>query len=210
MIKNILIAAAIGAAAFGAQASTNLITNGGFEDATIGGPNAGDYCYTIRWGSCSAAGWSPSLLITSGSGAWGVPSASAGSIAVGDFVAGIQQNDDLTSDVVLHAGYTYLLTWDDAGRAGYSDHAYDVLASGATVGSFTTAYGGQSWSEHSLSFTAGADGALVFDGIATSWDGTTFIDNVSLSVTSVPEPANVVLVLAGVLALVASRRRAQV
>ena len=197
MIKNILVAAAIGVAGFGAQA--NEISNGGFESNNVGS----EYCY-----GCTATGWSAPLLITSGSVAWGVPSATAGSFQLGNFVAGIQNGQVLTSDFTFVAGHTYSLTWDDAGRSGYTAQTYTVSAGGVTFADFGTS-AGQAWGEHTETFTASSAADLQFAGHATV-DSTTFIDNVSVMTTAVPEPTSLMLMALGTLGLLAWRRRAQV
>ncbi len=200
MIKNILVAAAFGAAAFAAQA--NEVANGSFESSTS---STGDYCYGSN---CSVAHWDASLLIGSGSGPWGNPSANdAASIPLGSWVAGLQNNGTLTSDATIVAGQSYTLTWDDAGRSYYDNHAYDITVGGVTFANLTTT-AGQSWSAHSETFTALTSGSLTFTGQFITPDGTTFIDNVSLS--AVPEPTSLLLMAIGTLGLLAWRRRAQV
>jgi hypothetical protein len=198
VIKNILVSAAIGFAGFAAQA--NELSNGSFES---NGLNGAEYCY-----GCGAADWNAPLLISSLSGAWGNPSANAGTFQLGTTVAGIQNNQILTSDFDIVAGHTYTLTWDDAGRSYYYDHTYDVSVGGVTFHQFLTT-AGQAWSEHTESFTASTDGALTFSG-DFDIDGTSFIDNVSLITTAVPEPTSLLMMAIGTLGLLAWRRRAQV
>ncbi|MEP6503010.1 MAG: PEP-CTERM sorting domain-containing protein [Betaproteobacteria bacterium] len=199
MIKNILTAAVIGLAAIGAQA--NELSNGSFESSSS---SSGSYCYGA---ACSVADWTAPLLISSTSGPWSDPSATAGTIDLGNWVAGIQNNQVLSSDFSLIAGHTYTLTWDDAGRAYYDTHSYDITSGGQEIASLTTV-AGQAWSEHTLTFTAGASGELTFAGVNTR-DGTTFIDNVSITTTAIPEPASLLLMLAGLAPLVAWRRRSR-
>lgn len=197
MIKNILVAAAVAVVGVGAQA--NELANGGFETNNLGS----EYCY-----GCTAADWNAPLLIVSNSGAWGNPSATAGSFQLGTVVAGIQNQQVLTGDFTFVVGHTYQITWDDAGRSGYYDHTYDVSAGGVSLGSFSTT-SGQAWSEHTETFQATSTAALTFAG---QWnvDGTTFIDNVSAITTAVPEPTSLMLMAFGTLGLLAWRRRAQV
>ena len=221
MIKNILAAAAFGAAAFGAHADT--VANGSFETAAFGG----EYCYGT---ACGIAGWSVAanpnvgawtgpVLISSTSGAWGNPDAQTNGIVLGNYVLGLQNtstdivggvNSGLSSSFNVVAGQTYELRWDDAGRSGYASHQYDVAVGGVDLGLFTTA-SGQGWLAHQVAFTAQNSGVLTFTGLlgATSgYDGTSFIDNVSA--TAVPEPTSLMLMAMGTLGLLAWRRRAQV
>ena len=197
MIKNILVAAAFGVAALGAQA--NELANGDFESSSSA---TGSYCYGSN---CSVADWTAPLLIAATSGPWGNPSAAAGAIGLGNWVAGIQNNEVLISDFNVVAGQTYTLSWDDAGRAGYDTHSYDLTVGGASFAEYTTT-AGQAWSEHSVTFTASSDTALTFSGVNTR-DGTTFIDNVSLS--AVPEPTSLLMMAVATLGLLAWRRRTQ-
>ena len=211
MIKKILAAAALSALAIGSQAATNVQTTGSFENTGYDG----NYCYgSGAAGNCSSAdltGWvrSSVVLISSVSPDWSNPSATAGSIDLGSYVDGVQGNTDLASTVLLTAGYTYSLTWDDAGRAQSASQSYDVTAGGVDIGTFSTT-SGQSWASHSFSFIAATDSALSFAGLDGLVDGTSFVDNISLTVTAVPEPASVVLMIVGVFSLLAWRRRAQV
>jgi hypothetical protein len=202
MIKKILAAAAFGVFAMGAQASTNLVANGSFESSASA---SGEYCYSVN---CTVPDWNASLLIASYSGAWGNPNgANPSAIPLGTWVAGLQNNGTLTSDVTIVAGQSYTLTWDDAGRSGYYNHAYDVTIGGVTFADLTTA-GGQAWAAHSETFTALTSGSLTFTGQFITPDGTTFIDNVTLS--AVPEPTSLLMMGVAALGLVGWRRRAQV
>jgi hypothetical protein len=198
MIKNILVAAAIGAAAFGANA--NEITNGGFES---NGLNGSEYCY-----GCGATGWTGEIVASSSSPAWNNPSAYAGAIDLGTTIDALQQGAVLTSSFSFVVGHSYTLTWDDAGRTSYGTHSYDVLAGGAAFDNFVTT-DGQAWSEHSVSFTASATGPLTFKGLFNGGDNTSFIDNVSVITTAVPEASSMLMMSVATLGLLAWRRRAR-
>lgn len=220
MIKKILTAAAIGAVAMGAQAASNLVSNGGFDGTT------GDYIYngapasvTTYYGAVptlagTVADWTGSFVsITSSSGPWGNPSGLAGFDAAtfGGYVAGVQADGVLSQSLDLAPG-TYTLTWSDANRANSgSNQTYSVSWAGFTFDAYSTV-AGAGWNTESLTFTTtGGLGDLSFVG-DTSFgqrDATSFIDNVSLA-TAVPEPASVLMLLVGVLGLVGWRRRAQI
>ena len=219
MIKKILAAAAFGAVAMGAQASTNLLTDGDFEStgATF---NGSSYCYSgnVPAPQCSTptpahpgysvSGWTglDPVFLTSNSGPWGSPSdQSHTGIDLGGYVAGVQSTASLISDFTFVAGDEYTLTWSDAGRTNYgSTQTYSVTAGGDVLGSFTTDNG--QWTSHSFTFTAASDAALIFQGTVNA-DATSFIDNVS--VTAVPEPTALLMMGVGTLGLLAWRRRAQ-
>jgi hypothetical protein len=220
MIKKILAAAFIGTAALGAQAAgANLLNDGDFEStgATLAGGPSSNYCY-LNYGAdeCGQiAGWSggaalsnPTIL-TSDSPEWGSPNLEANfGSDHGSFLAGVQGTTQLVSDFTFVDGATYTLTWTDANRVGYgSNQTYDVTAGGRDLGSFTT-IAGDGWATHTETFTADGSGKLTFTGTVRA-DATAFIDNVTLT-SAVPEPASLLLMMAGVLPLLAWRRRAQV
>jgi hypothetical protein len=193
-------------AAICAPAQANLLTNGSFESAVPGVTGTTtQYCY-----SCANDGWTGSaVVIKSNSTAWGVPSG-LGNYSYGSQLIGLQNSTYVEQSLSLAAG-TYLLTWADAGRRNYQSTMYDVLFNGALLNatSFST-LPGQAWSTHSLSFTTSGVGALRFQGLAVNNDGTAFIDNLSLTMTSastVPEPASLGLVALALAGLAAGRRR---
>jgi hypothetical protein len=219
MIKNILVAAAFGAVAFGAQAAP-IVGNGSLTGTT------GNYVYngvadsifaampTFGYTSGTVSDWSGSFVsIASNSDAWGTPASLAGAHgALGSYVAGIQADGTLSQSISLEAG-TYQLSWLDANRSGGSNQSYNVSFdnSALQVQAFDTTVGG-GWTKESIVFTVDADttGLLTFKGL-NAWgtgDATSFIDNVSI--TAVPEPTSLMLMAVGTLGLLAWRRRAQV
>jgi len=218
MIKSILAAAVIGVAAMGAQASTNLVQNGGLNG------NTGAYTYndtpaTVQqfYGSVpstpgTVAHWDGSFVsIASSNGAWQTPSALTGFNATfGGYVAGIQADATLYQSLDLAAG-TYKLSWSDANRNWGGNQSYSVTFDGVTYDTIST-QAGAGWHTESVIFTLTEETAayLAFVG-GTSYgntDATSFIDNVS--VTAVPEPTSLMLMAIGTLGLLAWRRRAQV
>jgi len=215
MIKNILAAAAIGAAAMGAQASANLVQNGGLDGTTSSYVyNAPPSTVTTYYGSVpTEAGtvldWTGSFVsITSDSGPWNTPSSLAGFDAAtqGGYIAGVQADGTLTQALTLAAG-EYTLTWTTADRG--ADQTYSVLFGGAQVDKVTT-IAGAGWSTESVTFsTLGGTGlSFVGDTSFQKTDATSFIDNVS--VTAVPEPTSLLMMVVATLGLMAWRRRAQV
>ena len=216
MIKNIFAAAAFGAAAMGAQASTNLVQNGALNGT------AGSYVYndapstvTTYYGSVptqagTVADWSGSFVSIAGnSGPWGNPGSLAHSALTAGYVAGVQADGELSQSLDLQAG-TYLLSWTDANRSGASQ-SYSVSFDGTTYQSYTT-QAGAGWAVESIAFTLTEEeaGLLTFKGLTSyqNTDATSFIDNVSVS--AVPEPTSLMLMFVGTLGLVAWRRRTQV
>ena len=189
------------AALFGASApaQANLLSNSSFEAPFV----TDSYCY-----GCAAGGWSgPAVMINAGSGAWGNPQG-LGGYSFGLQLVGLQNASYIEQSINLAAG-AYQLTWNDAGRAGYANTAYDVYFGGVKLNasSFAT-NAGQAWSAQGLSFTAQGAGTLRFQGLAVSSDGTAFVDNLALNAQSVPEPQSLALVALALLgAGVAARRK---
>jgi hypothetical protein len=214
MIKKILAAAAFGTVALGAQASTNLLTDGNFESTGLSFASS-SYCYAgnVAAPQCNAPsyavnGWTGTtpVFLQSGSGPWGTPSDQAHTgIDLGGVVAAVQGTSALSSTFSFIAGDVYTLSWADAGRTNYGyTQTYSVTAGDQLIGDFTTNAG--HWNTHSFTFTATGADALVFQGLVAS-DSTSFIDNVS--VTAVPEPTALLMMAVGTLGLLAWRRRAQ-
>jgi hypothetical protein len=220
MIKKILVAAAFGAAAVGAQASSNLVLNGGFDGTTSSYVyNAAPTSVATYYGSVPTQArtvddWTGSFVsIASNSGDWGNPSGLANFDAStsGGYVAGVQADGVLSQALTLDAG-TYLLTWSDANRSGTgSNESYSVSFDGVTYTTVAT-QAGAGWESEAVVFTLGAaaTGELSFTGLTSyqNTDATSFIDNVSVS--AVPEPASLLLMAVGTLGLLAWRRRAQI
>jgi hypothetical protein len=216
MIKNILVAAAFGAAAVAAQASpVNLVSNGSFDGTTS------DYVYNgtpasvaIYYGSVptqvgTVAGWDGSFVsITSNSGPWQTPSILPGFnvTAQGSYVAGVQADATLDQALALAAG-TYTLTWTTANRG--ADQTYSVLFNGEQIDQLTTTTSA-GWMTESVTFTTGGGVGLSFVG-DTSFgerDATSLIDNVSVT-AAVPEPTSLLMMAVATLGLLAWRRRTQ-
>ena len=210
-MKHFVVTAALAllAATASAQADTNLLVNGSFEQAGPSFAAAGSYCYLgyapLECGSLP--GWSGKLpVIASSSGAWGIPSGLSGwDSAQGDILIGLQNTSYAVQNVGLAAGI-YALTWSDAGRSNYgSGTSYIVSFDGQDLGTYSTTLG-QGWATHTLAFTAAGAGDLRCQGLSINADGTAFVDNVRLT-AAVPEPASLVLILAGLVSIGLAARR---
>lgn len=199
--------------------SAELLTNGSFESAV--NLNAGGYCYQGFGDDCGPIqGWTGGTpaVIAQDSALWSNPGGLAGfNAGFGNQIAGVQTHPALgqssLQQTVNGAGGLYTLSWYDAGRIGDGGQTYQVNFGGSTIGTFSV-NPGQGWSLNSFTFTAAAGSQLLsFVGVGTQTDGTVFLDNISLtgapSVSPVPEPESLAMMLAGlgVLGGVARRQR---
>ncbi len=186
-----------------AVTSATTIVDGSFEAA---GAGVADYCYDgfAAGGNaaCPPGAWGVNGgVIHSGSAAWGSTTTPDGS-----YYRMLQANQILAQTVVATATGGLTLDWIDSNRVNYGIHSYAVTVNGASLGTFTSAYGpfvARATAEFGV--VAGQSYTIAFNGIANG-DTTSFIDSVSL--TTVPEPASWVLLVAGFgLVGFAARRR---
>jgi hypothetical protein len=203
-----LVAALAFAFSPAAQAA-NLVTDGSFEATGASFP-AGSYCYIgyapIDCALPSGSPWSgTAALILASSGPWQTPASLGGFAASqGNVVLGLQNFSTISQALTLSAG-SQTLTWLDAGRNYGNSQSYDVIFGGNTLGTFTTT-AGQAWSGHTLTFTAAGAGTLTFKGLGLAYDGTSFIDNVSVT-AAVPEAGTWAMMLLGLTGVAAAARR---
>jgi PEP-CTERM motif len=203
-----LVAAVALSLSAGAQAA-EMVTDGSFEATGASFAVNGSYCYIgyapIDCALPSGSPWSgTAALILVSSGPWQNPSSLGGFAASqGAVVAGLQNFSTLSQTLALTAG-SYTVSWLDAGRIYGNTQNYDIIFDSNTLGTFMTT-AGQAWSSHTLTFTATGAGTLTFKGLGLAADGTSFIDNVS--VTPVPEASTLAMMLAGLVGLSAVARR---
>lgn len=116
------------------------------------------------------------------------------------------QNSGSLSQYFVSPGGELALTWLTGGRPNLygtngGDETYAVEVDGAMVGTFSTV-SGQSFTPETLALTDVSAGLhnLIFQGLITTGDETSFFDNVSIvtgATITVPEPATWMLILAG-------------
>ncbi len=203
----ILVCATLGLAAFGAtgaQASTNVLADGGFEAPNIGLGN-----YTYPGAALGAWTYGGSALVNAeGASAWYGGAAPAGQ--EGLQFAALQGTSSL-SQIFTATSKVLNLSWLEAGRPNYGccngDQTYEVTLNGVALNTFKT-FSGQNFTAESLALaglTVGGSYTLAFHGLVAA-DETAFIDKVSLA-GGVPEPATWAMMLAG-FALIGATLRA--
>jgi hypothetical protein len=193
----ILVCATLSLAAFGAsgaQASTNLLANGGFEGPSLG---LGNYAYP----GATLQSWTyggSALVNAQGGSAWYGAAPPTGQEGL-QFAA--LQGLSTLSQAFTATSQTLKLTWLDAGRpyfGGYNgDQVYDVSLDGVSLNGYRT-YSGQNFTAESLLLTGlnvGQTYTLAFDGFVNA-DETAFLDKVVLS-GGVPEPATWAMMFMG-------------
>lgn len=194
MIQKTVLSAALVLAAVGAQASTNLVTNGSFE-ANVQGINS----WTIY---NNLTGW------TGGVAGIELRNHVAGSAQDGvNFVElDTTKNSSMSQQISFANAGSYVLSFWYAARPdnGSSNQNSDTLGwsvgssfSGTVLGNWT-APNATNWQHFTSTFTIGQAGTqtLAFSalGVSDSYGGS--IDNVSIT-SAVPEPESYALMLLG-------------
>ncbi len=183
-----LMAAAAAAAllsAQGAQAASNLLTDGSFEANNLG---TGNYAYPA--GTLGAWTYSGSALVNaSGASAWYSGSGPSGKDGV-QFAA-LQGQGSLTQSFTATAA-TEHLGWTSAGRTAFGccngDQNYDITLNGSAVGGAFSTISNSNFSLNTLTLgglTVGQTYTLGFQGLVSA-DQTAFIDNVVLQDAPIP------------------------
>jgi hypothetical protein len=208
-----------------ANATTNLVTNGGFETAT---KNNGQLAYNttvLDWSVPKFASYAfifaPGTADTTGSlgrlglvKLWGPHDGSANGLSVspngGNFIGSdpVYHNGPISQTIHgLHVGTTYELTFDWAGAQqlgynGMTTEGWNVDFGGDTVSTGTIAnanHGFTGWKTANFYFTADKTtetlSFLAIGGPRASLPPFALLDGVSL--TAVPEPATWAMMLVG-------------
>lgn len=211
-MKKIIALAALAALSASASASTNLFTNGSFEDASTA-QTAGNWSIVTP-----PTGWT----VVSAGKTRGLPvglevrNGVAGTAENGNNFIELDgnQNDKISQTFGVTAGKSYEISFWFADRAGVAagseGFAYSVTGQSTTTlaGSY-----GTNWHEVTIDFTAAAgqtSAKFSIWGVGTNDSLGTSFDNFS-AVAAVPEPGTLGLFAAGlaVLGLSARRRKQQ-
>lgn len=189
-----LTAVALGTLCAGAMASSNLVSNGSFEQLAL----SDGYSATVRSVSGWTLGGTTATVINPISGS----KYEAGT--TGQNFLGLFNGSSIYTALSTVAGNTYTLSFDWDSSRGAS--VYGLWgATGSNVMGALRGNASDNWLTRTVTFTA--LGATTYLGFAAAPGSFLRLDNVRVA-PPVPEPASVALFLAGIGALgIVSRRR---
>ena len=186
-MKRLIAAAAVALLSTSALASTPVLSNGGFENNTVGG----GYVY-----GDVAPGWS----FTGGAGVSASYTAWNGVAQEGNAFAFLQNTASISQSFVSAGAANYTFAFNLALRPGYDQgQAVTVSLDGTQLGQYGVSNTGwTSFNVNALNIGAG-NHTLSFAGINPNdaRDTSAFLDGVSMSVSAVPEPGTYAMLLAG-------------
>lgn len=199
MMKRLVMLAVSSLFSAAALAATPTIVNGSFETNSVNG----NYAYGEV-----ASGWS----ISSGAGVSANNTAWTGTTATGSYFAFLQNVSSMSQTFTSSSAANYSFSFDLALRSGYSaGQAVSVSLDGVELGTYTASLLWSSTNAVAANIAAGTH-TLTFAGLnpGNAFDTTAFVDNVSMSVSAVPEADTYAMLLAGlgVVGFVARRRKA--
>lgn len=184
-------------------AHANLVTNGSFESGTFAPPS--NQTVTLTPGSTALSGWqivNDSLAWIGVGDPWGLD-AQDGNLfldlsdySAGPPFGGVQQTLSTTP------GYEYTASFYLGSSSFWGRPAALTASAAGQSATFTSALTGTNndWQQFSFVFVA-IDSTTTLSFVGASGVNYIGLDNVSTTVTAVPEPASSVLLLAGAVAL---------
>lgn len=199
MLKKLILAGVIAAAAFAAPASAAVIFSDDFN-----GENGGTGVLNYGTSTGSFANWT----VTQGSVDLignGYFDFYPGNGLYVDMDGSTGQSGGITTNATFGAG-SYLLTFDLGGSTRGETNTVIVQFDGNTIGSFTLNSGDPLTAE-SISFSSATGGKLAFIQTNPGDNMGLILDNVQLSTAAVPEPMTLSLFGAGLAAISLRRRK---
>lgn len=186
------------------SAKANLITNGDFESNTLPGGAPSGWFATIYAGQTYLTGW------TVGGVSVDLLNSCCGSITNHSVdMLGTPGAGSLSQTIVTTVGQQYLLSFDLGFNTGGNNGGQltpELLGVSLNGGAANYFYGTNPYSSLTMNFIADSNSTLIRFSSATSGYSGAILDNVT--VTEVPEPGTVALMIAGLgLIFVSSRRR---
>ena len=206
ILAKLMTAAAAVALAGSASAAGNLLVNGNFENSGFGGTSG---YYNVGPGGADHAvpadfGWSVPVnnVDIVANGVYGPNLAGGGNYSL-DLV-GYGATGAISQSINTVAGAKYTVTLDYSSNNGISNPTANVSFNGATIGALT---GTHAWQSFSTTFTGtGSPAAFAITENYGSGNAGVFLDNISVTGGSVPEPAAWILMLVGFAGLGAALR----
>jgi len=199
MKRIVLVVIALGST----LANANLIANGSFELGTL--PSSGSFV-TVGVGSVEMPNWtiSQASVAWANGTAFGVPpSAGLGHIDLFGFHDSVPSGK-VSQSIATVIGQSYDVQFDVGTYNGLVPQVR--VAAGSQFADFTNPDGGFTWKTMSWSFVATSASTLMsFEGGPLSSPIHAGLDNISV-VEAVPEPASLMAIGAGLLALVRRRK----
>ncbi|MGK5078168.1 FxDxF family PEP-CTERM protein [Janthinobacterium sp. HLX7-2] len=201
-MKRLIVAAAVALLSTSVFASTPVLSNGGFENNTVGG----GYVY-----GDVAPGWS----FTGGAGVSASYTAWNGVAQEGNAFAFLQNTASISQSFVSSGAANYAFAFNLALRPGYDQgQAVTVSLDGTQLGQYgVTSTGWTSFNLSALNIGAGSH-TLSFAGTNpnNAHDTSAFLDGISMNVSAVPEPGTYAMLLVGLglLGFMVRRRKAAV
>ena len=190
------------------SADAPRVINGSFEDPAIGANNFVEGVPATGWTRIAGPNTTSGSGIVANGSAYGNPAAPDGTQAA------LLKDEGGMSQTVggFAAGQQYTVSFEAAGRNGLGPNPFTV-----SVGGNTLTFSGQSvitpgnayalYTSDPFTATSGSEALAFTSNLTSDQDLSSYVDAVSISPVSVPEPASVAVLAVGAVGLLARRRR---